>query len=152
MGAEIIDDFRGEYRFLSNFQASTIEYEGLLYPSVETAYQAAKTEDMVKRELFTHMSPTEAKRAGRCVTMRADWDDIKYGIMYFLVRQKFTIHPTLAKKLLATGNKLLVERNWWGDTYWGVCKGKGKNELGKILMLVRESLKESEDNMTNGQV
>ena len=143
---ETISDFRGKYRFLSNFQASTIEYEDLLFPSVEAAYQAAKTEDKTKREQFTNMSPVEAKRAGKLLTLRSEWDNIKYDIMYILVNQKFTKYPALTKKLLDTGNKMLVEGNWWGDEYWGVCNGKGENKLGKILMLIRDSLRESGDN------
>ena len=42
--------------------------------------------------------------------------------------------------LLATGKATLVEGNSWGDTFWGVCRGKGKNMLGKILMRVRKRL------------
>lgn len=137
----IIDDFRGQYRFLSNFQASTVELDGELYPTVENAYQAAKTLDIEKREPFTRMSALEAKRAGKCLTLRPDWEEIKYEIMYDLVEQKFLNHESLALKLIATGSQALIEGNWWGDTYWGVCKGVGENNLGKILMKVRDELK-----------
>ena len=61
--------------------------------------------------------------------------------MEYLLLQKFFI-PELREKLLATGNEELIEGNWWGDTYWGVCKGKGENNLGKSLMKIRTELQE----------
>ncbi len=53
---------------------------------------------------------------------------------------KFTRHFDLREKLLATGDRKLVEGNTWGDTFWGVCRGNGKNHLGKILMKIRAEL------------
>jgi len=38
-----INTFRGKYRFLSNFYYAEVNYEGIRYPTVEHAYQAAKT-------------------------------------------------------------------------------------------------------------
>ena len=55
------------------------------------------------------------------------------------LRYKFS-NPDLKEKLLATGNEELVEGNWWGDQYWGICDGIGKNKLGKLLMKVRKEL------------
>lgn len=137
----VIDDFRFDYRFLSNFQASTVLYDGELYPTVENAYQAAKTLDLAAREPFTRISAKQAKQLGKEVKLRKDWDSIKDITMYGLLTQKFTI-PLLRKKLLATGDALLVEGNWWNDTYWGVCNGKGKNVLGILLMKVRKDIRE----------
>jgi len=57
-----------------------------------------------------------------------------------LVRQKFS-NPQLAKQLLDTKDFELIEGNTWGDTFWGVCSGKGQNNLGKILMQIRNELK-----------
>jgi ribA/ribD-fused uncharacterized protein len=73
--------------------------------------------------------------------MRPDWEQVKILIMTSLVRDKFTRHQDLKEQLLATGDAELIEGNWWGDTFWGVCKGKGENHLGKVLMKVREELK-----------
>ena len=56
------------------------------------------------------------------------------------LRIKFK-NPELRSLLLATGNEELVEGNWWRDTYWGVCEGVGQNKLGKLLMQVREEVK-----------
>lgn len=64
--------------------------------------------------------------------------------MSLLVFQKFCVHEKLRTKLIATGEKYIEETNWWGDIYWGVCNGKGENNLGKILMNVREFWKKTQ--------
>lgn len=135
----MIDSFSGKYSFLSNFAPVPVELDGVTYPSVEAAYQAAKTIDDYERMPFTLMGPSAAKRAGRKVTMRADWPDIKLGVMRSLCRQKFNQEP-YRSQLLATGNQDLVEGNYWGDTYWGVCRGLGTNHLGRILVGIRAEL------------
>lgn len=140
----MIDSFRGEYGFLSNFAWCKIKYKGVIYKTVEHAYQAAKTLDKKRKQLISEApTPGAAKRWGRNVEIREDWEEIKLDIMLALVRQKFTI-PELKKKLLATGKEKLIEGNWWGDTFWGVCKDEGENHLGRILMRVREELKRKE--------
>ena len=92
---------------------------------------------------FTGYNPGKSKDMGRRVPLRSDREDVKYGIMEEIVRAKFTQHPELAVRLLATGDKVLVEGNHWGDTCWGVDvrTGQGENNLGKILMRVREELR-----------
>lgn len=138
---DVIDRFRGEYWFLSNFYPCEIFYEGDVYPSVEHAYQAAKTEDSEERSKIRNArTPGEAKRLGKSVTLREDWEERKLAVMSFLVWQKFVKNPYLCALLLDTGFTTLVEGNSWGDTFWGKCRGEGKNWLGVILMLVRSSL------------
>ena len=92
---------------------------------------------------FTEARPSKSKGMGRRVPLRPDWEEVKVGIMEEIVRAKFTQHPELAERLLATGDKVLIEGNHWGDTCWGVDTrtGRGENHLGKILMNVREELK-----------
>ena len=68
-------------------------------------------------------------------------EEVKDQIMYEIVLNKFSQNEELREKLIATGDEYLAEGNTWHDTYWGVCNGKGKNKLGKILMQVREELK-----------
>jgi hypothetical protein len=85
-------------------------------------------------------TPGKAKREGRGVQLRSDWEDVKYDIMKELVKLKFITHAHLRKELLETGDKYLEETNSWHDHVWGVCQGKGLNWLGKILMEVREEL------------
>jgi len=141
----MIDQFRGEYRWLSNFWLVDVVLDGRLYPSVEHAYQASKTLIPEERSqaAFTALSaPGMAKRAGHKVTMRPDWDQVKDSIMLDLVRQKFQ-KPELRAKLVATGHEAIVEGNTWHDNYWGICYCRrcgsvGSNRMGQILMKVRE--------------
>lgn len=136
----MIDTFDGEHRFLSNFYPCTVEYAGEFYRTVEHAYQAAKTCDPNWRTVIRYANtPTQAKRLGRRVSLRQDWEGVKEDVMLTLLRRKFA-NPAMREKLLATGDEELVEGNWWGDTYWGVCKGKGENRLGILLMQVRGEL------------
>lgn len=135
-----IKGFFGEYRYLSNFHVADIWYEGQFYPSTEAAYQAAKSHDPVVRLDFTWMTPSQAKKAGRTVLMRPDWDTVKDRVMYDVCLDKFTRHEDLKEKLLSTGNRHLEESNWWRDIYWGTYNGKGRNQLGITLMKIRETL------------
>lgn len=139
-----IGEFQGEYRFLSNFWPAPCEFEGVRYPSSEHAYQAAKTLDTVERSRIAALStPSEAKKAGRALALRADWETVKFDVMRACVRSKFALNPDLAEKLLATGDALLEEGNTWGDRTWGVVDGVGENRLGRILMDVRGELRAS---------
>lgn len=134
----MIGEFQCEYRWLSNFWPATVRYEGMIFPSVENAYQASKCAYMDDMEQFTSISATQAKSLGRRVRILPDFDQRKVAIMRQLVHDKFLLHPELEEKLLATGNQELVEGNTWGDRFWGKCGGEGRNELGKILMAERE--------------
>jgi len=132
-----IDSFQGPHRFLSNFWPAVVMLDGVEYPTVEHAYVAAKTLDPSARaQVAAIETPGAVKRFGRSLKLREDWDDVKLGIMSDLLRQKFT-HPELRAMLTATGTQELIEGNTWGDTFWGVCRGKGENHLGRILMAVR---------------
>jgi ribA/ribD-fused uncharacterized protein len=140
-----IAEFQGEYRFLSNFFPAEIVYEGITYPTVEHAYQSAKTLDMNERKRIAAIkTPGEAKTEGRKLKLRDDWDTAKFQVMEDCVRYKFTHHDDLREKLLATGDKLLEEGNTWGDRIWGVYQGQGENHLGKILMKIRDELRNEE--------
>ena len=139
-----IDNFHAEgYDFLSNFYEAEVEYGGLTYGSNEAAFQAQKCMTEEEKLPFTEARPSKSKGMGRRVQLRPDWEEVKVGIMEEIVRAKFTQHPELAERLLATGDKVLVEGNHWGDTCWGVDTrtGQGHNHLGRILMKVREELR-----------
>jgi ribA/ribD-fused uncharacterized protein len=133
----MIDDFNGEYRFLSNFYLHPITYEGIRYPSTEHAYQATKTENVtMRKQIARERSPNIAKHLGRRLLLRSDWEEIKIQVMTDVCSLKFS-NPELQLKLLETTPHELIEGNWWGDRYWGMCKGEGKNWLGRILMRLR---------------
>lgn len=136
-----ISSFTGDYRFLSNFYPAQVELDGVMYPSTEHAYQAAKTLDIEERKVFhQHPLPTaaESKKLGRKLTLRSDWEGVKLQVMEKLLVQKFA-HADLKEKLLETGDCLLVEGNNWSDVFWGVDRRKGgQNHLGKLLMKIRD--------------
>jgi N-glycosidase YbiA len=142
---DLIYNFTGDYRFLSNFWPCQVMLDRLHYPSVEHAYQAAKTVHWAERAFIRKQCPKpgDAKSFGKLVTMRPDWDAIKLDVMGDLLRQKFAPFTPLAERLLATGDAKLVEGNTWGDTFWGRCRGKGKNHLGNLLMTIRQELKDT---------
>ena len=140
---DAIRGFFGEYRFLSNFYPSVIIYEGITYPTVEHAYQAAKVEGLTHKLRMAKMAtPGDAKRLGQNVDLVTDWNDKKLGIMYDLNKLKYTTHQELRGKLILTGDRDLEETNSWGDTYWGVYKNVGHNKLGLILMRIRKELRD----------
>jgi hypothetical protein len=139
--ADKIESFSGVFRFLSNFYSAPVHYEGIEYPTSEHAFQAAKTVDKNQRLNIAMLeTPGEAKRYGKTVRIRSAWDDVRVGVMAEIVDAKFTQNPHLLEMLLATDDTELIEGNVWGDTFWGVCDGKGENNLGKVLMEVRQHL------------
>lgn len=138
-----IKGFSGYYRFLSNFYPVELVFEGLTYQSSEAAYQAQKTLNEEIRAQFTRLNAREARRKGGEIKIREDWEDVKLNIMYRILRVKFSKpHLKLRDSLIDTGNAYLEETNYWKDTYWGVYNGIGENYLGKLLMTVRDELKE----------
>lgn len=149
---EKISTFRGKNAFLSNFYPCMVEFDGDLYPSVENAFQAAKTLDKNDRMNFQVIdSPALAKHLGKHVKLRDDWEQVKLDIMHHLVYDKFTrCHPfesqhQLQERLLDTGDAYLEEGNNHGDKFWGTVNGAGANHLGKILMSVRDEIRENSD-------
>lgn len=147
---EKIDLFLEENFFLSNFFMRPFMYKGKEYKSVEHAYQSYKADNEEEHEYIRSLDTAgQAKRKGRQVSMRKDWEDIKYDLMLDLVRTKF-LDMYLSKQLLDTNDKILIEGNNWHDNLWGDCNCEyckstiGKNWLGDILMKVREELKENQ--------
>jgi ribA/ribD-fused uncharacterized protein len=136
----VIDSFRNEFGFLSNFYETPVYLDGKRYASAEHAYQATKAEDPVDHEVIRKArTPGEAKKLGRAVKLPADWESKKLDVMRRVVREKFN-NPMLAHALLETKDAELIEANTWGDKFFGICRGVGHNWLGKILMETRERL------------
>ncbi len=130
---DLIDEFYGEHRFLSNF-----------YPmhklTVEHLYQAAKTtDDEWRLRILLSPTPGEAKQLGKLAPLREDWDEIKIDVMEGLLRHKFSTYD-LRRRLRETGDADLQEGNHWGDRFWGTVRGEGENHLGKLLMKIREEI------------
>lgn len=145
---ETITNFRDEYAFLSNFYQCYIIYEGLVYPTVEHAYVASKTFDMNFRFRVLEIPSERAgavKRLGRTIELRPNWEKVKVKIMQELLSKKFN-QPVFKNLLLNTYPKKIIEGNLWHDNFWGICQcdkcsSNGKNTLGKLLMDIREELK-----------
>ena len=140
-----IKGFFGDYRWLSNFHICSVYYEGLLYPSSENAYQAAKVVENFRHHLLSCTpanSKKEWKKHPRIDKSKEQWDGRKYYIMSEIVFDKFNRNPDLKQKLIETGDKYLEETNHWKDVWWGVdIKLGGQNNLGKLLMKVRDFIK-----------
>ena len=148
---DLILHFSGEYDWLSNFYPVVVNLEGLNFPTVEHAYVAAKTTNYMDRVLITEIPANQAgkaKRWGRKFKLRDDWEIVKISIMRKLLEQKFQ-NVDLRQKLIATGDKTIVEGNHWHDNFWGTCmcdrlepcKYHGKNMLGKLIMEIRDKIK-----------
>ena len=145
----MIDKFDGEFAFLSNFHPSMITDGNEWFPTVEHYFQAAKTETMEEyKAIAAALTPGEAKRLGRHIKLRSDWEEVKDQVMLDALRKKFAILK-LREKLLATGDEELVEGTTWHDNVWGNCTCDqckdipGQNRLGKMLMQVREEIRSS---------
>ena len=135
----MISSFTGRYYFLSNFYPCSVAYKGIVYPSSEHAFVAAKSSDVRDHEyIATIPTAGKAKQYGKRLILHFDWDNIRVDIMRDIVRIKFSSNDDLREALINTGNEQLVEGNYWGDTFWGQSPvGTGQNNLGKILMEIR---------------
>jgi ribA/ribD-fused uncharacterized protein len=143
-----IDKFKGDFYFLSNFSPYKFrDKSGVLWQTVEHYFQAMKTVDMVERgRIWSAYHPGIAKKLGRNVELRSDWDILKLDIMIDAVSWKFLQNKDIKKLIADTKDYILIEGNTWHDNIWGdcscsKCKNKeGKNYLGKILMSVRKEI------------
>jgi hypothetical protein len=152
----MINSFSGRWHFLSNFHPCKIEYQGIVYPSVEHYYVAMKVKgdqffnglyitSADCRELISKLpSAGEAKRFGTQIKLRKDWDIIKLSIMEWGLIEKFK-DESLKQMLLSTGDQELIEENFWHDNFWGSCScskcnNSGDNNLGKLLMKIRKDI------------
>jgi len=134
----VIKEFSGKHRWLSNFWMCPVVLDGVIYPTVENAYQAAKTTG--DRTPFINCSPGKAKRLGRKLEVTQGWDIKKTEVMFNLLNQKFQVGTFNSFLLLETGSDEIIEGNTWGDVFWGVCEDQGENNLGKMIMQIRDSL------------
>jgi ribA/ribD-fused uncharacterized protein len=145
-----INEFQGEYRFLSNFWPCYLVYEDILYPTAEHAYQAAKAGSPgIKTRIKDCPTPAEAKDFFETYRVTPDpgWtNEKKLVIMEKILMIKFGgKEPLLTRALLATEDATLIEGNNWNDTFWGVCNNTGENNLGRILMKIRHELFKQKD-------
>lgn len=143
----MINHFKDDYAWLSNFYVASFLFRGVEYQTVEHFFQAHKTMLPLERTgVIECATPGQAKRAGRKVTLRDDWEEVKDAVMTAGVTLKFNAHPNLQEALRSTGQEVLVEGNYWCDQYWGSCYCRkhrgapGLNRLGDVLMSYRARL------------
>lgn len=156
---DVIDSFRGEYRFLSNHYPSDIDMSYVWQPRItfkmptaEHAFQSLKAihsglEDSEKMVWLWRIvgltDPADAKHYGSKGMIEINpiqWDRMSEYYMGRVQQQKYLQNPELADRLIATGDAALIEGNTWGDRIWGQVDGVGENKLGHVLMQVRAQL------------
>ncbi len=138
-----IEEFQGEYRWLSNFAPVEVILEGKKYPSVEHAYMSAKCDSKEWKDICQdiNVSAGQVKKMSRGIVLKKDWESIKVGVMSNLLFQKYSTSP-YRELLSATKDDYIQEGNRWGDKFWGVClkSGEGLNILGHLIILIRKTL------------
>ena len=136
-----IISFTGPNFFLSNFYPCEVAFEGRIYKSSEHAYMAAKTTDEnIRSYIASQPTPGAAKKIGRSIQLRENWDDVRISYMRIILENKFS-DVYLRERLDSTKGYELIEGNTWGDKFWGQCPvGTGRNELGKLLMSIRDDI------------
>lgn len=144
----MINNFINQYAFLSNFYPVPVTLYNKMFPSVEHAYQAAKTTDDTLQKMIRILPKNQAgkaKKLGQKLELRPGWEKVKVSLMRNLLRKKFSVEE-LKSRLDATKPEELVEGNYWHDNFWGDCQCqrcidiKGKNTLGKLLMEIRDGV------------
>lgn len=143
----MIKEFRGEYKWLSNFAPCDIYFDGRWFASAEHAYMSAKSTDVAWKEFCADPDnrPGEVKRKSRTIVLREDWELVKLAVMREVLELKFAQEP-YRTYLVNTGSMVIQEGNRWGDTFWGVDlkTNTGENNLGKLIMAIRAQLREAE--------
>jgi len=137
------ETFKDRLSFLSNMHPCVIEYKGYLFTCVESAYQSMKCDLLIDKKKFIGIDGYKAKKLGQKIAIRSDWDNIKFRVMKEILEIKFNKEPFRSKLLEIDGQ--ITEFNYWRDTYWGVCNGVGDNNLGKILMNIRDRLSKTKN-------
>ena len=140
-----IYDSKGKWvrNWFSNMIAEDVIIDGVKWNSVENYYQAMKSADKSVQQLFLNINPYEAKKLGREILLRPDWEDSRVEAMKKALICKFTNNANNRSRLLQTEDSILVEWNNWGDRFWGVDVRdfNGKNTLGKLLMEIRSEIR-----------
>ncbi len=145
---EFVGFYQREFFIFDNFSSFAIEYKGVVYPTIEHAYQSLKFVDTapeIAKEIAECHSAVDAKRIARrnVDKQNKDWLNINISIMEELLRAKIDQHPYVKQKLLETKDLIICEDSPY-DSFWGIGKDRnGENWLGKLWMKLRDEIKES---------
>lgn len=138
--------YEQDFYVLSNFSSFAVEWDGLVFPTSEHAYHYEKFKETSGHTALNILGARSAHDAFKIAEInkdlrRKDWDDVKVDIMRSILRAKTNQHEYVRRKLLATGDRILVEDSWRDDVWgWGPNRD-GQNLLGKLWMEIREELK-----------
>ena len=132
------------YDVLNNFSARAVEIDGLVYPTSEHAYQAAKCTNEAGRDEIRHArSPLLAKTLSNekyALEKRKDWEGVKLEVMESILREKMQQHEEVRNALIRSGDQVIAEASPQ-DSFWGTgMGGDGQNQLGKIWMKLRAEI------------
>lgn len=143
----MIDRFKDEFYFLSNFYPCSINYCKIVFPSSEHLFQARKSKDVKIWEIIAAIpKPGKSKAFGRTIDLRSDWEEVKINIMISVVYLKFSQNIDLMMKLRKLEGINLCEGNYHHDNFWGDCHCDnckniiGQNKLGYSLEKVRDNM------------
>jgi ribA/ribD-fused uncharacterized protein len=139
--------YERNFYVLSNFSAFNVKWKDIYFDTSEAAYQWEKfperpdIQGLIAYARSAHQAHAIAQvNKDKC---RPDWDDVKVNIMRDILRAKVEQHEYIRKKLLASGDRELIEDSW-RDDFWGWGENKnGKNMLGKLWMEIRDELTNS---------
>lgn len=146
-----IKGFTKDYHFLSNYYNHTIKFDGLFYRNNIACFIAQMFEPNDTKKLFSKMLPGQAIRMAEMMRnpREKEWNDIKEDLMYKICYAKFSYATKLRDQLIDTGDAELINETKWDNKFWGTTNGIGENKLGKILMRIREELKEKYPRVEN---
>jgi ribA/ribD-fused uncharacterized protein len=142
--------FRGDQWYRSNFYPAKIIIRGQEWETAEHVFQAAKFLDPDTRHLIrVCVTPKFAKQFANEIKdeIRKDWEKVRIDVMYKTLKLKFNQHPNLRLRLKKSTD-YIIEDNYWHDNFWGNCTCEkckdieGQNWMGKLLMKLRDELRE----------
>ena len=148
MNISKIKEFKGRYRFLSNFYLTPVIIDGMQFRSAEHAYMSFKSnnKDWKLKCMSTDIPPGQIKKLSKDIVLVEHWDKNKTHTMEKVIWAKFQ-SQLMKEQLLETGDAIIEEGNEWNDRFWGVDlkTGIGENNLGIILMKTRDKLRTIEN-------
>jgi len=136
-----IRSFSDQYAFLSNSYPSVMKFRGGLFKTAEHAFQSTKATSPSEYDLIREAkTPQEARKLGRCILLREGWIESQEALMREVLTSKFE-NPFLAQMLLSTHPSQILHEGT-RSTYWGIVRNEGQNIFGKLLMEVRDKIRE----------
>lgn len=133
----MVTEFKGDNFFLHTAKLCNFQYDGFYWESIDVAFDYARVIDKSNAYRFLGLNSCQSKLLANSLPNVENWDSIKLDVMYELNKCKFLQNRDLMDRLCST-DYYLANNNSYGDSYWGIHNGVGKNYLGLILMLIRK--------------